>query len=165
MDRTLLVLFIFVISFFVVGFFASCSKKTFTNTSQTKDSIHIEYKERLVEVPVPGDTVEVEKLIECDSLTNKPKPFTVKMKSGRARINLKVDSKGSLTATGICDSLTRIVKLADKEIFRLREKIEKLEVLKTEYKTRTIDKIARWFMLVALLTGGGLIVLKLKGWL
>lgn len=124
---------------------SSCSPKVITTTSEVKDSVRVEYVPREVLVQLPGDTVQVVQWIECDSTTNKPKPFTVKAKSSRSKLNLKVNSSGELTATASCDSLQQIVNVLDKEVFRLRHESSKNVEVVTQYKTRRIDIICRWY--------------------
>jgi len=139
---------------------SSCSKRVITSTSEVKDSVRVEYVPRDVPVYIPGDTVTVTDWIECDSVTNKPKPITIKKKAGRTTLNLKVKSTGQLSASSSCDSLTQIITVLDKEVFRLRhEKVVKTEPI---YKTRKIDKICRWFSGVVLLLIIIYIILRVK---
>lgn len=159
--RALLIIIIFALSYLAIGL-TSCSKRALSESSDIKDSIHIEYKDRLIEVPVPGDTVEVEKRIECDSVTNKPKPFSLKKKSGRATIHLKVNSSGVLSATGVCDSLLKVINAKDKEIYQLRKETKTRVEVKTEFKTRPIDKFCRWFSVIIILMMIGYSYLRIK---
>lgn len=140
----------------------SCSKRVITNTNDIKDSVHVEYVTREVPVYIPGDTVTIIDQIECDSITNKPKPLTIKKKSGRSTLNLKVKSSGQLTASSTCDSLHYVITTLDKEVFRLRHEKKNQYEVRTEFKTRRIDVICRWFTGISIL---GMIVyayVKLK---
>jgi hypothetical protein len=47
---------------------------------------------RIIEVKIPGDTVTIERIIECDSVTNKPIPFHEVKKSKRASVIIDVDA-------------------------------------------------------------------------
>jgi hypothetical protein len=129
---------------------AGCGRKVVPSTSvAVRDSIVIKEVPRLVEVKLPGETVKVVEYLECDSLSNKPKPKKIHATSDRARVSVAVNNKGILTATGGCDSLREVITLMDREIFRMRhEKKEKVKVV-TEYKTRFIDKVCRWFTGIA----------------
>lgn len=140
-----------------------CSRKVTTNTtSELTDSTYVKEVPRFVEVKVPGDTVTLIQYIECDSVTNKPKPFNAKVKGLRSQVAVKVNSDGQLTTDCVCDSLRNVVKVMDKEIFRLRH--EKKEVIKvithTEYKTRWYDIAARWVSVMTII--GFFIYLKFK---
>ena len=141
---------------------AGCSRKTMTSTSEVRDSTVIKYVPRLVEVKVPGDTVTIKELIECDELTNKPKPFLRKSKTAKAKVSVAIDKRGMLTATGGCDSLKTVVQTMDKEIFRLRHESKTQTETKIEYKTRTIDKWARTICLIEVIALAGYIFYKLN---
>ena len=146
----------------------SCSRRAIgtTETSETVDSVRIEYIPREVIVTLPGDTVEIIKVIECDPVTNKPKPFQLSKKATKAKIQVKVDAKGQLTASGSCDSLKHVITALDKEVFHLRkEKKNKVEVVPF-YKTRKIDVICRCFTGAWVIAFIIYIIVKIKGgWL
>jgi hypothetical protein len=99
----------------------SCSKKTTTTNSELFDSTFVQETVRLDTVFIAGDTVRLTELIECDSVTNKPKPFKVSGKSGRASVKVSVKKNGQLSVIAICDSLKEVIQVMDKEIFRLRQ--------------------------------------------
>jgi len=141
-----------------------CSRKghTTATTTEVTDSTHTKEIVRYVEVMIPGETVTIEKLIECDSVTNKPRPFTIEKNSGRAGLTLIVDSSGRLTGTGECDSLKRLVEARDKEILRLKSKTKTEVKTETVYKTRGIDKFCRVFTAVVLFILIGYVFYKLK---
>jgi len=145
------VFFIGLLSLLVV---AGCGRKaapsrTSATETKSKDSVRVEYRDR--EVPVPGEKVVVTQVIECDSVTNKPKPATIEGRSGRAFTRTEVDANGNVTSTGGCDSTNLLLKNAEKEINRWKEKyeIERTTETKIEYKTRDIDIFCRYFSLLS----------------
>lgn len=140
---------------------ASCSKRTTSTTSSVRDSIIIKEVVRIDTVKLPGATVTIREQIECDSVTNKPKPATLSGQGGRAKIKVSIDSAGMLTATGGCDSLNQIIKALDREVYHLRHEQKKETVTVTEYKTRGIDKFCRWFTGISLLLIILIVVLKI----
>jgi hypothetical protein len=139
---------------------AGCSRKAITTTTEVKDSIVTRYVPRLVEVKVPGDTVAIYEYLECDSVTNKPKPFSAKAKSKKAHVAVVIDSTGKLSATGGCDSLKALLKAMDKELFHYRH--EKKEEVIPQFKTRKIDVILRWIAITYLLLTVAYILKKLN---
>jgi len=141
---------------------ASCAPKlTTTSSHEVKDSVRVEYVPREVRVEVPGDTVEIIGTINCDSLTNKPRPASFKARSKRATVSVTVSATGRLEATAACDSMQLKITALDKEIFHLRHEVDKKTVVQTEYKTRTIDKICRWISAAVVLALAGFIVGKI----
>jgi hypothetical protein len=143
--------------------FSCCPKISTHTTSTVTDSTSSKITVRLDTVRLPGDTVTLINYIECDSVTNKPKPVKFNAKSGKAHVSVKVDATGQLTATGGCDSLEAVVKAYDKELFRYRHENKKEVVTRTEFKTRDVDIFCRWFtgIVLVLLTVAAL--LKFKG--
>lgn len=101
-----------------------CSRKTVSTTSITteKDSTYVKETPRDVEVKIQRDTVTITEYIECDSVTNKPKPISIKKTSTRASIKIDIAPDGQLTATSGCDSLKTIIQALDKEIHRVTQK-------------------------------------------
>jgi hypothetical protein len=140
--------------------FTTCSKKLHTSSS-VKDSTYIELKPRIVIREIPGATVSTSTIIECDSLTNKPKPLTIRAKDKRASVRLVVKSDGTADITGDCASLRDSIEVLDKIISRLRE--EKSNEVRIEYKTRKIDIVCRWFTGAAIVSFIGVGILKFKG--
>jgi hypothetical protein len=143
--RTIMVIRIFLLAALFTITLASCSKKLTTTTTVVKDSIIVKEVPRMVEVFVPGATVTVKEYIECDSLTNKPKPKKIQAQTGKAFTSVEVKADGTLTAIGGCDSLQHLVQVLDKEVFRLRYEKKDSVLTKIEYRTRCIDKFCRWF--------------------
>lgn len=132
---------------------AGCSRKvTSSTTTEVTDSVYVKEVPRFIEILIPGDTVEIERMVECDSVTNKPKPFTVRKKSKTASLTVGIDSQGRLTGTGVCDSLQKIIEAKDKEITRIRKEKTKEVIVQTEYKPRGIDIFCRWFTGISMLT-------------
>ena len=126
-----------------------CNRKISSTTSTfVKDSTHIEYVDRPVEVKLPGDTVRLTTFLDCDKQTNKPKPSEGKKKSGRTTLDFNLDAKGKLEINCNEDSLKAIINAQDKQIFRYRhEQDRKTEVIEV-YKTRKIDVICRWIVIL-----------------
>lgn len=146
----------------IVLTFTACSNKLRTSSS-VKDSTHIELKPRIVMKDIPGATISTTTIIECDSVTNKPKPAKVKAKDKNTRANVEavVKPDGTLEVKGGCDSLQVAVEVLDKEVTRLRE--EKSTEVKIEYQTRKIDIVCRWFTGAALLSFIVVTILRFKG--
>lgn len=140
---------------------ASCSKRTVSTTTSVRDSIIIKEVVRVDTVKIPGETVTIREQIECDSLTNKPKPTSITVQKSKAKVSVRIDSAGMLTATGGCDSLEAVVKALDKEVFHMRHEQKKETITITEYKTRGIDKFCRWFTGISLLLIVLIVVLKI----
>lgn len=136
-----------------------CSRKTSSSTTEVLDSLSVREVPRFIPVPIPGDTVEIERLIECDSTTNKPKPFIETKKSGRSTVTNKLDESGRLITRGSCDSLQLLVEAKDREIYRLRREKKTDE---TEYKKTGFDKFTNWWFAITAILAGGWIFYKLK---
>lgn len=146
----------------IITAMSSCSPRVISSQEVT-DTTHVEVKERIVEVPVPGETVYITDWIECDTTTNKPKPIEIKAKGRKAKAHVIIKSTGELKVSGGCDSLQEKVTVMDKEIFRLRQ--EKKVIVQTEFKVHKIDIINRWIVGCLLLYIIGRIVLKFwKPW-
>lgn len=143
---------------------SGCARKGITTSATTEvtDSVHVREVTRLVEVKIPGDTVTLDHYIECDSATNKPKPFKVQSKSKRARIAFSVDKTGKLEGIGICDSLNQVIKAKDTEIFKLRSELKTKATVKIEYRTRGFDKFARWYLIINIVLLIGFIFYRLN---
>lgn len=140
---------------------AGCGRKVMPSiTTEVSDSILVKEVPRFIPVHIPGDTVEVERLVECDSATNKPKPFAVKKKSTRASLTLSIDAAGRLRSTGVCDSLQKVVEARDLEIYRLRK--EKTVIEKPVYLTSGFDNFCRWWFITTALILTATIFRKLK---
>ncbi|MBT1702955.1 hypothetical protein [Chryseosolibacter indicus] len=131
-----------------------CSSRVVpSTTTETKtivhDSIIIKEVPRIDTVLVPGEKIVVTELIECDSVTNKPKAKSFKAKGKLASVEVEIKEDGSATATGGCDSLQAVVTAMDKEIrhYKHEQKERNKEVVKTQliYRTRGIDIFCRTF--------------------
>lgn len=125
-----------------------CSRKVTSTTTEVTDSVHVREVPRFITITEPGDTVVLERMIECDSITNKPKPFTTSKKSGRASVTLSVDESGKLTSTNVYDSLHKVIKVMDKEIYRLKHTKQRETVTVTEYKKRSFDSFTNWWFAI-----------------
>lgn len=158
--------------FFFIGFtilvvVAGCSRKTVAPSitkTVVKDSIITREVPRIVEVVVPGETVTVTKYIECDSVTNKPKPIELKVKTAnsKASVSVKVDSTGLMTATGGCDSLKLALQAMDRELFHYKHEKTEIKEPQVIYKTRSIDIFCRWFSAIVLVLLGIIIFHKIR---
>jgi len=101
-------------------FIAACRSVAPQVATNTMDSTMVEVRERVDTVYLAGEIVELPPIvIECDSTTNKPKPFKTKKvgKNVSASANLK---NGVLTVKCMEDSLMVVTKKLDSIVFRLR---------------------------------------------
>lgn len=140
---------------------AGCGRKVVPSiTTEVSDSVLVREVPRFIPVPIPGDTVEIERLVECDSVTNKPKPFAVTKKATRASLQVSIDTAGRLQSKAICDSLQKIVEAKDREIRRIRK--EKTVIEKPVYVTTGFDRFCRWWFAITATILIVTIFLKLK---
>jgi hypothetical protein len=128
----------------------ACRSVVPPSSSSTFDSTMVETHSRIDTLYLPGEVVELPPIyIECDSTTNKPKPFTQTVDGKRIDLKSKLNNKGLLTVKCTCDSLATVVTLQDKEIFRLRQ--EKKVVVVPPKITHTpywFDLLFRWWALI-----------------
>lgn len=94
---------LFIISTILIfGLFVQCNRKI-ASTSDTKVVIKdsISYKETVTfdTIIIPADTIVSTYTIECDSITNKPKPFYIQSKGKRSSNTIKVNNNGILIST------------------------------------------------------------------
>lgn len=151
-------LFLLVVGIVVMA----CSQKTAVSSTEVTDSTVTRYVTRIDTVIIPGEKVTLKEYIECDTVTNKPKPFQAKAKKGKAYVSVKIEPTGELTAQGGCDSLTQVIKAMDKEIYRLRHE-KKFEVkVEKEYINHWYDPPARFISLLTIVVVAGYVVIKLK---
>jgi hypothetical protein len=156
--------------FFFIGFtllvlVVGCSSRVAPSIStkeKVRDSIVVREVPRIVEVVVPGETITVTKYIECDSVTNKPKPVELIVKSVKSKVTLKVDSTGLMTATGGCDSLKLALQAMDRELFHYKHEKTEIKEPQVIYKTRSIDIFCRWFSAIVLVLLGIIIFHKIR---
>jgi hypothetical protein len=150
--------------FLVVVCLVACKPPAATISSRNKetkqkDSVRIEYKDRPIEILVPGEKVMVKEYIECDENTHKPKPKpkTIQGKGDKAFVKTTIDETGAITTTGGCDSLTAKLNARDKEVTHWKQLFEKESSDKQEsravieYKTRWYDYVARFLAFLLLL--------------
>ena len=129
-----------------------CNQVTQRDTT-TRDSISYVERFHTDTVSIPGDTITLTAWIECDSITNKPKPVTGRSGSSRGSATVTVDSSGKLMANVILNQYKAQVQRLSKELFRARQEREVVVEVRTKYKTRTIDIYCRWFTGISLLVG------------
>ncbi len=142
----------------------ACSPKTVSTTTSTtvKDSTYTKEVARKDTVTDPADSVFVYKYIECDQATNKPKPFTEKVKSGKLSAEVSVDNKGQLKVKCKEDSLQHIIQLMDKEIFNKHIEIEKIKSVAIEYKVPKFYKWCLYWFIFSIMGAAVYLYLKLK---
>lgn len=101
------------------GLFAACNRKL-ASTTDTKIVIKdsISYKETVSfdTVIIPADTLVTTYTVECDSITNKPKPIYIQSKGKRSSNNIQISNNGILTSTVNCDELQKIITSKSREI-------------------------------------------------
>jgi hypothetical protein len=124
--------------FIVMLLLSSCSRKTVTTSTNVTDTTTIREIIRYDTIRTPGDTIRISELIECDSITNKPKPITIRERVGRATASVTINNQGQLQVQASCDSLENIIRIMDKEIFRLRHET------KTVYYEKKPSKFKQW---------------------
>jgi hypothetical protein len=113
----------------------------------------VETRARIDTLYLPGEVVDLPPIyIECDSLTNRPKPFTQTKDGKRVYVKAKLNGKGLLTVKCTCDSLATVVTLQDKEIFRLRQE-KKVVVVppKITHAPYWFDVLFRWWALITII--------------
>lgn len=143
----------------------SCRRPPVTILTEVRDSVTVKEVVRLDTVTLPGDTVRLTGVvIECDSATNRAKPLNLARRGAAARLRVTISPAGTLTASGGCDSLKRVVGIRDKEITRLTARLNTV-IKPPEYRTRGIDYFCRCFTAVVIAVLLVVTGLKLKGWI
>jgi hypothetical protein len=99
--------------------FGACNRKIASTTDTKliiKDSTI--YKETICfdTIVIPADTIVTTYTIECDSLTNKPKPINIRSNGKRSSNTIQINSSGVLTSTVNCDELQKIIASKNREI-------------------------------------------------
>jgi hypothetical protein len=129
--------------------------KTIRSDSRTeiKDSSIVRITPRWVPVGVPERRLDVNMKIECDPVTNKPKPVTQAFKGDKTSGAINLDAQGNLTGNVTCDSLQHLVEVRDSTITRLRfEKTAEVKtIIKEVYKTYWFDQVARTIAIICIL--------------
>lgn len=145
------------VCFLLVVANGGCKQPPMASIKETTiDSTHVSVREREEPFIIAGETVTVTKYIECDSVTNKPKPATVETKGKTAFAKTTIDKDGKLTTTGGCDSLRGVLHARDSIIKHYREfKSEKIEPV-------IIPRIIDWWARVIAAAAIVYILLKLK---
>jgi len=147
----ILILFSLWLLLLVVG----CGRKVVPSTTIVrKDSVIEKTVEKIVHLP--GDTVTIEKRIECDQQTLKPKSFEEKISKGIQNLDVAIDNDGNLRVVSDCDSL---LKIRDKIIQNFHTENKKETIVVTEFKVYWYDKylsrpLAILFLLVAAFFAG-----------
>lgn len=124
----------------------SCSRKSTISKTDTvtiiRDSIHEKEVVRLDTVVIPGDTLQTTFTIECDSVTNMPKPAKFKGSSKRLVQTIVVGNTGQITAYCAADSLLHVVASKDREIAIYKA----LAYTKSDSNTTVIERkvIPKW---------------------
>jgi hypothetical protein len=141
----------------------ACGRKTLpTVTTVIKDSIVIKETPRFVDVLVPKDSTVIIGVIECDSLTNKPKPVKRRAHNGRATSSLTIDNNGKYKVIGECDSLKKVIEVRDREIVKMHnEKTQRVEY--RDKPPTKFQKFCLWWTILTILSMVGYFGLKLKG--
>ncbi|NOS94540.1 MAG: hypothetical protein HOP30_21725 [Cyclobacteriaceae bacterium] len=157
---------VFSIGFLILVVVAGCSRKvapsSSTEVTSKKDSIVYKEVIKEVEVPVPGETVTLTKYIECDSVTNKPKPFHFAVKSGKAKADVVIDEKGEMNVVAGCDSTLAKVAVLEKQIERYQKESKSKSETIPEFKTRRVDIFCRWWTSATLFLLLAVFIYKLK---
>ena len=121
-------------------------------TTNTMDSTMVEVRERVDTLWMAGEVLEVPVYIECDSLTNKPKPFKQKKVGKNVSATANLDKKGLLTLTCKEDSLMVVTKKLDSIVFRLRHEDKTITLPPVVTHTpHWFDIGFRWWALVTAL--------------
>lgn len=107
--------------FAVLLLFSLLACKSTKTTVKETESKNILLRPRIVMADVPGVSVKTTTVIECDSVTNKPKDTSFNGQSNGAH-SKGVLKDGVLTTVGGCDSLQRALTVYDSIITVLRSK-------------------------------------------
>lgn len=146
---------------------AATVKELRDSTTHKKDSSWFVLEVDADTVYLPGDTVRIGFVIECDSVTNKPIDANaiVEGKTGRLVISLK---NGLLNIMSQRDSMALVIETNNKIIHHLKNEITRIEKDKSEsnpieiYKTHWYDIAARWMAVILILIILITLLLKLK---
>jgi hypothetical protein len=114
--------------------------------------------ERIVHdtITTPGEIIIIERLIECDSVTNKPKEFKDKVKGSNSSLEISLKD-GLLRVRAKYDSLLHVIDLKEKHINTLTKSLIEVNNQKretkiiTEYKTHRYDIACRWMALILII--------------
>lgn len=157
----------------VVVCLMACSRKGLpqAGTTSRADSSHVKkdstwsVKEIVYDtIFLPGDSVEVQVLIECDKATNKPKDITIGANGNNSKMVMTLRN-GILNVKSKYDSAMKIVAHQKETIHHLQQELtrvnnEKSEtIIKEVYLTHWYDIAARWISLIVIII---IILLNLK---
>lgn len=134
-------------------FTISCSRKSTVSKTDTvtifRDSIYEKETVKLDTVIIPGDTLQTTFTIECDSLTNKPKPAKFQSNSKRLTQSIVVEKNGQILSKCIADSLIHVLASVNKELTIYKA----LAYTKSNSESTVIEKIKIpkwvWYLLTA----------------
>jgi len=136
--------------FIILLLAVACRSVAPTTTTKTSDSTMVIVNTRVDTLYLPGEMVELPPIyIECDSTTNRPKPFVQKKSGKNVKLRAGLDRKGLLTINCKEDSLLQITKVLDSTIFRLRSE-HKVVVMPpvVTHKPLWFDVMFRWWALI-----------------
>ncbi len=135
MTRKFSIAFLFLVVVLLLLLVAGCSRKAMPSTTiVVKDSIITNTVEKIVRIP--GDTVRIEKQLECDPKTNQVKDFKETKEKGVERLTVEVKD-GTLKVESDCDSL---VKILEKTIQKTHSEKSKIVQQVIEYRSYWLDK-------------------------
>lgn len=137
--------------------FSSCNRKQSISSSITKtlikDSISLIETIKYDTITLPADTLVQSVYIECDSLTNKPKPFNTSIKSNKISNSLVLDITGLLTSTSIVDSLLQVIETQQRELHKYHSSVIEDTLKETEF-VKYIPKFFRYCFAIAIIIIG-----------
>jgi len=130
----------------------ACRSVTPSTTTNTMDSTMVEVRERVDTLWMDGEILEIPVYIECDSITNKPKPMSIKKAGKNLSVNIGLNGKGLLRVKCKEDSLMMVTRKLDSIVFRLRHEDKTITlppiVTHTPY---WFDVLFRWWALITAL--------------
>ena len=121
-----------------------------------KDSTWRDVVTEVDTVYLPGDTIKIETLIECDSITNKPKDISVVVDGKHSKLEV-ILRKGILNVKSKYDSVMQITIHQKETIHQLQQELtrvsnqEKQTITVEKFKTHWYDIAARWLALIFIL--------------
>jgi hypothetical protein len=147
MDKLILLLLILAL--------AGCCKKPINK--KVVDSVTVRRIERTKTIKGPPESIKINQLIECDSITNKPKPAKTTQTGPGLTITTAIDTTGVLSIECNTDSLKRVIK----ELETVINKTESTEK-KPVHLVKWYDKTARAISIILILFIILYVVVKLK---
>lgn len=160
----------------VVVCLLACSRKglpqagTITRADSSvvkKDSTWRDVVTDIDTVYLPGDTIKVETLIECDPVTNKPKDISVIVDGKHSKLEMTLRN-GILKVKSKYDSVMQITINQKETIHHLQQELtrvnsqEKQTIIVEKFITHWYDIMARWLALIYILLIILYIIIKIK---